>query len=399
MPGNTRDVSRKASRRPFEDERRRERAGFAHELARRVTQMFASAGIVLGGSAPWDIEVHDDRFYGRVALERSIGLGESYVDGWWDCRRIDDMSARLFRSGTYDRSAYRLWDRIKGVICWWINRQSRYAARRDVRSHYDLGNDLFENMLGRRMIYSCAYWKDADTLDDAQEAKLALICRKLGLKSGMTVLDIGCGWGGFAQFAAERFGVHVLGITIAPEQVSLARRRCEGWPVEIRLQDYREARGQFDRVVSIGMFEHVGLRNYSLFMRIVRDCLKPDGLFLLHVLGSNVSETHCDPWVNRYVFPGGMLPSIRQLGEAIERRFVMEDWQNIGAHYDRTLLAWHSNFENAWPCLKDRYGANFYRLWKLYLLGAAGFLRSRNGQVWQVVLSPQGVSGGYESCR
>jgi cyclopropane-fatty-acyl-phospholipid synthase len=279
------------------------------------------------------------------------------------------------------------------------NPQSTRRAFRIGRHHYDIGNELYERMLDRRMIYSCGYWREATDLDAAQEAKLDLVCRKLELAPGMRVLDIGCGWGGTARFMAERCGVEVVGITVSEEQVRVGRQVCQGLPVEIRLQDYRSVDESFDRVVSIGMFEHVGRRNYTTYMRQVRRCLKGDGLFLLHTIGGNRSVAANDPWIDRYIFPNSMLPSARQITQAAEGLFVLEDWHSFGADYDRTLVAWWSNLQARWPEIEDRYEPRFYRMWKYYLLSCAGSFRARSSQLWQIVLSPRGVAGGYRALR
>lgn len=280
-----------------------------------------------------------------------------------------------------------------------FNLQSSRRAYVVGEAHYDLGNDLYEKMLDKRLVYTCGYWKDAKTLDEAQEAKLDLVCRKIGLKAGNRILDIGCGWGSFAKYAAEKYGASVVGITISKEQAVLARENCKGLPVEIRVQDYRELDEHFDHIISLGMFEHVGYKNYRTYFEVARRCLKEDGLFLLHSIGGNISVRHVEPWMNRYIFPGGMLPSIAQIGAGIENLFVMEDWHNFGPDYDKTLMAWFANFDAAWPTLREKYGERFYRMWKYYLLSCAGTFRSRYSELWQVVLSPHGVPGGYTSVR
>jgi cyclopropane-fatty-acyl-phospholipid synthase len=254
-------------------------------------------------------------------------------------------------------------------------------------------------MLDRRLVYSCAYWKDADNLDDAQEAKLDLICKKLGLRKGDRVLDIGCGWGSFARFAAEKYGVRVVGITVSSEQAALGREMCEGLPVEIRLQDYREIDEKFDHVVSVGMFEHVGYKNYRIYMEVVRRCLRDEGLFLLHTIGNNISCIATDPWFDKYIFPNSVVPSVKQISSAMEGLFILEDLHNFGSYYDATLTAWFANFDRNWHSLTDRYDQRFYRMWKYYLLSCAGSFRSRCLQVWQMVLSKEGVPGGYQPAR
>jgi len=357
-----------------------------------------AAGITLQGENTWDIKVHDERFYNRILLKWSLGLGESYMDGWWDTEALDEFIYRLYVANIENKNK-DLPGRIDSCKSLLINRQSKIRARKVAHVHYDIGNDLYQHMLDRRMIYSCGYWKNASTLDDAQEAKLDLVCRKLKLQPGMRVLDIGCGWGGMAGFAAENYRVEVVGVTISEAQMSLAKERCAGLPVDIRLQDYRNLDERFDRILSLGMFEHVGYKNYRNFMAKVRSLMKPEGLFLLHTIGNNFSTTHCDPWFDKYIFPNGMLPSIRQLGEAMEGLFVMEDWHNFGTDYDRTLRAWFHNFDRHWDLYREQYGARFYRMWKYYLLSLAGAFRARRVQLWQIVLSKEGVTDGYESIR
>ncbi|BBG29908.1 cyclopropane fatty acyl phospholipid synthase [Zymobacter palmae] len=356
----------------------------AQQTAERLLE---GTGIAINGSNPWDIQVHDERLYGRAFREGSLGLGEAYMDGWWDCERIDEMVTRLLRAGLGDR-AESVWVRMLYAFqATFTNLQSRTRAYIVGEKHYDLGNDLFQKMLDETMCYSCAYWKEADTLHDAQLAKLDLIARKLELKPGMKVLDIGCGWGSFAEFAARQYGCHVTGITISKEQAQLARERCQGLPVEIILEDYRELTGTFDRIVSIGMFEHVGHKNYSTYFKTAKRLLAKDGLFLLHTIGTNTSHLGADPWINKYIFPNGILPSVAQLIKPTEHLFVMEDWQNLGPDYDRTLMAWHERFEEAWPSLSDRYNERTYRMFRYYLLICAATFRARSTQLWQVVFS------------
>jgi len=369
--------------------------------------LLAKADIRINGDRPFDIQVHDERLYARVLAQGSLGFGEAYMDGWWDSVAFDETMARLLLAKLDEAvhvSPALLWHFIKARV---LNLQSRQRAFEVGEQHYDLGNDLYEAMLDKRMVYTCGYWENAKTLDEAQEAKLDLVCRKIGLKKGERVLDIGCGWGSFAKFAAERYGAEVVGITVSVEQAALARERCQGLPampdgrprVEIRVQDYREVQDTFDHIVSLGMFEHVGEKNYREYFEVARRCLKPGGLFLLHTIGGNRSRRATDPWINKYIFPNGMIPSVAQIGKAIEGQFVMEDWHNFGPDYDTTLMAWFHNFDAAWPRLRDKYGERFYRMWKYYLLVSAGAFRSRSLQLWQIVLSPDGLPEGYRSIR
>lgn len=364
-----------------------------------VQTLLHHADIGTDGERPHDLRIQDDRLYARVLGQGALGLGEAYMDGWWDCERLDVLAEILLRADLKREvrpSLPAVWHRLRAKL---LNRQTLRRARQVGREHYDVGNDLFQAMLDPYMQYSCACWNDGDTLADAQERKMDLICRKLHLGPGMRLLDIGCGWGGFARYAAERSGVSVRGITISREQASFGREATRGLPAEIRLQDYRELEGEFDRVVSVGMFEHVGEKNYRRFFSVVRRCLVPDGLFLLHTIGGNRPSAATNRWTDRYIFPNGQLPSPSQIARAAEGSLVLEDWDSFGEHYDRTLMAWWRNFEEAWPHLREKYGERFYRMWRYYLLTCAGAFRSRRIQLWQIVFSPRGVDGGYAAVR
>jgi len=366
-------------------------------LQRRVAGILADADIRIGGDRPWDVQIHDPHFYARVLAQGSLGLGESYMDGWWDTEALDGLLFRLL-SARIDRRVRGISDLLDGTRAWLLNLQRRTRSFEVGRRHYDLGNDLYHAMLGERLVYSCGYWRMAQTLDAAQEAKLDLICRKLQLRPGLRLLDIGCGWGELLKFAAERYGVAGVGITVSQRQAEYAQTLCAGLPVEIRLQDYRDVHERFDRIASVGMFEHVGARNYARYFAIARRCLAEHGLFLLHTIGSNVSVTHTDPWIARYIFPNSMLPSAAQITRAYENRFVLEDWHGFGPDYDRTLQAWRDNVEAAWPSLPD-YDERFRRMWRFYLSASMALFRARRAQLWQMVLSPHGVGGGYEAVR
>ncbi len=364
----------------------------------RVERLLAEADVRIDGDRPWDIQVHDPRLYARVLGQGSLGLGESYMDGWWDAASLDGLLFHLLQA--------RLDERVHGVgeirdalIAYLLNPQTRARSREVGERHYDLGNDLYAAMLGRRLVYSCGYWREADNLDDAQVAKLDLICRKLQLRPGMKVLDIGCGWGEALKYAAERYGVSGVGVTISKEQAEFARELCKGLPVDIRLQDYRDIDEPFDAIFSIGMFEHVGVKNYRTYFEVARRCLPDEGLFVLHSIGTNVSRHRTDAWIGKYIFPNSMLPSPVQVTKAVEGLFVIEDWHNFGTDYDRTLQAWRANVEAAWDRLDPRYDERFRRMWRFYLAGSMATFRSRRSQLWQIVLSPHGVPGGYLATR
>ncbi|VAW32895.1 Cyclopropane-fatty-acyl-phospholipid synthase [hydrothermal vent metagenome] len=375
------------------------------KTSRKIAErLLKEAGVTINGSNPWDIQVKNEKVFDEVFSRGSLGFGEAYMAGWWDAEKLDEFFYKIL-SASLDRKLLSLlkFKDIKTALYLasssLFNLSSKKRSFQVGKTHYDAGNDLFTHMLDSRLTYTCGYWKDAETLDQAQTAKLDLVCKKVGLKPGMKILDIGCGWGSFIKYASEKYGVTAVGITVSKEQADLARENCKGLPVEIRVEDYRDTRGTFDRIISLGMFEHVGYKNYQTYMKVVHKLLKDDGLFLLHTIGGNKSVHATDPWINKYIFPNSMLPSIKQIGESIEKIFVMEDWHNFGTDYDKTLMAWFENFENSWQHLSEKYDERFYRMWKYYLLSCAGLFRAREAQLWQIVLSKKGVRGGYSSIR
>ncbi|MBS1230619.1 MAG: cyclopropane-fatty-acyl-phospholipid synthase [Proteobacteria bacterium] len=363
-------------------------------------ELLDEADIRIGGDRPWDMQIHHAKTAEYILARGSLGLGESYMEGWWDCPQLDEFIARLLAARLDERagSAVLLLQALRARL---FNLQSLRRAWRVGEVHYDIGNDFFEAMLDPGMTYTCGYWATASTLDEAQTAKLELVCAKLGLQPGMRLLDIGCGWGSLMRHAAERYRVNGLGLTISRQQVELGKQRCRGLPVDFRLLDYRDfgrgSRGaeRFDRIASLGMFEHVGHKNHRAFFEVAHRCLRDDGLLLLHTIGKNQSGTPTDPWIDRYIFPNGELPSIGEIADAAQGFFVIEDVHNFGADYDRTLMAWHQRFEAAWPRFAKQYGERFGRMWRYYLLACAGSFRVRANQLWQIVLSPKGVAGGY----
>lgn len=361
-----------------------------HQL---ISELLEQAGITINGTRPWDIQLLAPGVIERAFAQGNLGLGEAYMDGEWDVEQLDEFFCRLLRGrvAQHAKPHKLIFHALRSRL---LNRQNVKRAWQVGEMHYDLGNDFYAAMLDPRMTYTCGYWKNADNLAQAQEAKLDLICRKLQLQPGMRVLDIGCGWGSFMGYAAEHYHVHCVGVTISKEQVKWAQERYRGLPLEFRLQDYRDLDENFDRIVSVGMFEHVGHKNYRTYMKVAHRCLNDDGLFLLHTIGKN-RRTTPDPWLDRYIFPNGELPAISQIDEALEDYFIVEDVHNFGADYDKTLMAWHDNVMNAWPDFSDRLGERFLRMWRYYLLSCAGAFRARNIQLWQWVLSKQGIPGGY----
>lgn len=363
-----------------------------------VKNLLSGAHIEIDGNNPWDIQVRNEGFYDRLVWQGSLGLGESYMDGWWDAADLNEFIYRAI--------GHNLDKRVKrNLATLGVYLQSRILnlQKSDAycvgRHHYDIGNDFYQAMLDKSLAYSCGYWKNAENLDEAQEAKLDLVCKKIGLKKGQRVLDIGSGWGSFMKFAAERYGAICVGLTVSKEQTDYANSTRGNLSIETRLQDYRVIDERFDHVVSLGMVEHVGYKNYRAYMEKVASLLKDGGLFLLHTIGSSESVFNSDPWVAKYFFPNSMLPSVEQIGKATDGLFVLEDWHSFGTDYDKTLMAWFNNLDHNWQDLDPKYNDRFYRMWKYFLLAGAGSFRARRNQLWQIVFSREGVRGGYESIR
>lgn len=371
----------------------------------KLQSVLDAADIKINGDNPWDIQVHQPQWYRRVLTQPSLGLGESYMDGWWDCNALDVFFYRLLGNVPFEKvynTSIFLKIYLENLL---LGGQSKLRSRVVADVHYNLGNDLYRPMLGPTMAYTCGYWKNADTLDKAQNDKYDLVCRKLNLQAGERVLELGCGWGGFAAFAAQNYGVEMHSVNISTEQMAYAKELCHDLPVHLYTCDYRDMQkynpkaARFDKVVSIGMCEHVGFKNYPLFLKIARTQLKEDGLFLLHTIGKIRTLNFADPWIQKYIFPNGMLPTVKALAQASEKYFVIEDVHNFGADYDRTLMAWYDNFKASWPELESHYGERFYRMWCYYLLSCAGAFRARKTQLYQIVFSPKGVVDGYDSIR
>lgn len=369
-----------------------------NQLQEKARNLLALAGLTLNGKEPHDIQVHDEAVYSRAFGQGTLGVAEAYMDGQWDAEDLSEFFNRVLgaRLDRQLKTISTLWYVLRARV---TNRQSKSHAFEVGEEHYDLGNDLFEAMLGPTLAYTCGYWKTAKTLDEAQVAKFDLICRKIGLRPGQTVLDVGCGWGSFLKYAVEKYGAKGVGITVSKEQAALVQERFKHLPIEIRVEDYRDTTGTYDHVVSIGMFEHVGPHNYRTYMEKMYTLLKDDGIFLLHTIGGNFSQWTTEAFIGKYIFPNGVIPSATQIGKAFDNLFVLEDWHSFGTDYDKTLMAWFQNFDQAWPQLKQKYSERFYRMWKYYLLSCAGSFRSRQNNLWQIVLTKKGVPGGYTSVR
>ncbi len=368
-----------------------------------VRKLLALADIKVDGKRPQDIKITDERFYDRALSHGSLGIGESYMDGWWSANRLDRFFENAFQADLRDKvsknwrlAAYV----IRGSL---INFQMGKRAYKNAQKHYDIGNDLYEPMLGKTMAYTCAYWdRGAKTLDKAQEDKFELVCQKLGLKKGMKVLDPGCGWGGLSRYMAKKYDCEVTCFTPAKEQIAFIKKHSKGLKIKPILSTWQDYKGKtkFDRIASIGMMEHVGPKNYEKYLQRMSEALTDDGIMVLHTIGGNKSNRRNDPWIDKYIFPGGVLPSVKQLASAFEGIFILEDWHNLSTNYDKTLLAWYDNFKASYPKLDhNKYDTRFYRMWEFYLLTCAALFRTRQTQLWQIVLSKKGVTGGYKSVR
>jgi cyclopropane-fatty-acyl-phospholipid synthase len=359
--------------------------------------ILSKVDIHINGSRSWDLRINNEKAYWHF-LRGSLGLGESYMNGLWDCDRVDEMICRIVKSDISSKTVRidLILAKIVGSI---FNLQTKRLSKKVAEVHYDLGNDFYSSMLDPYMQYTCGYWASAKNLNQAQENKLDLICRKLMLQPSDRILELGCGWGGFAKFAAEKYGCHITSVNISREQVAYARDICKNLPVKVIHSDYRDVKGTFDKIVSIGMLEHVGYKNYRSFFHQIKNSLKKGSIALIHSIGSNTTSTAMDPWLDKYIFPGSKLPSLKQLACASEPYLIVEDIHNLSVDYDYTLMSWYKNFKKSWPEFEKRYGNRFYRMWTYYLLVCAGLFRARKTQLWQIVFSNGGLEGGYRSIR
>ncbi|WP_051332335.1 cyclopropane fatty acyl phospholipid synthase [Cucumibacter marinus] len=364
-----------------------------------ITGLLADVGITVNGSNPWDPQMKNPDVWSRLYAHGSVGLGEAYMDGWWECEDLAEFFNRVIGAGIQDRlriTPNLIWQHLQARL---LNMQNLGRSKRVAQMHYNQ-TEAYLASLDARVTGSCGYWPEGvENVDQAQEAKLDMVCRKVGLKPGDRVWDIGCGWGAFMGFAAEKYGADCVGVTVSPDQAAYGRERYKDLSVEFQVKDYREFDEKVDHIVSMGMFEHVGYKNYRTYFETARRAIKDDGLFMLHTIGSPDSTTTIDPWIEKYIFPGGVLPSLTQIGKAIEDLFVVIDLHNIGPHYDKTLVAWNENFQANWPAPKTDDEHRFKRMWEYYLLCCAGGFRSRIIQVWQFVLSTRGVPEGYVTQR
>jgi cyclopropane-fatty-acyl-phospholipid synthase len=355
---------------------------------RIVSWLFSFADVAINGNRPWDIRVRDDRFFATVLLEGSLGLGESYLRSWWACDDLEELFYRLITGGL-ERVSRALPIQVLGRLSdALVNQQTMQKSLRVAERHYNRGNDLFLSFLGTYKNYSGAYYESAArTLEDAQLAKMEKICRELDLRPGERLLDVGGGWGEFARYAATRYGCRVTSINIADEQLAYAANYCRDANVEIRKCDYREVTGRYDKIAVIAMLTHVGYKNYRLFMQTMDGCLEPGGTILVESVGGHVSQRNCEPWTDKYIFPGGMIPSLEQLDRSIRGLYRRTRLSEFGLSYVDTLRSWHRNLLDAWPTLQQRYGETTRLMFEYFFLSCAGAFRARDLVYWHIVLS------------
>ena len=368
-------------------------------LESKYQKILAKGDIEINGTRAWDIKVNNPKLWRHVLLKGELGFGEAYMAGWFDVEHLDEFFYRLTRFVIREINMTNVSSMFLKFISNILNLQTTKRAFKVGKAHYNIGNNLYKKMLGTTMIYTCGYWKNANSLEESQEAKFHLIAKKLMLKPGMSVLDIGCGFGSMMAFLAKEYDVKVLGITVSKEQEYYINRNYKAPSVKVKVMDYRSIRGKFDRIYSLGMFEHVGYKNYKTYMKVCSKALKSDGLMLLHTIGDSVSNYNTNPWIEKYIFPNSMIPSLSQISKSAEGVFVIEDVQNFGYDYYKTLLAWYKNFNHNWQFLKAKYDDTFYRMWSYYLLSCAGAFRGRYLQLFQVVMSPNGIEGRYNATR
>jgi len=400
---------------------------------RNLTELLALADIQMSEeepSRPWDMQIHNPDFYDRAIRGGTLAVGRSYMEGWWDSEDLTEFFTKVLNARLEDRGIKALLNAFMAgglneegkatarmmYNAWRHNPQDDHGSLEVGTTHYDAGNDLFQKMLGESITYTCGYWQKSEqglwekakTLEEAQYHKLDMICKKLDLQKGDKVLDIGCGFGSFAKFAAENYGVKVVGITISKEQLAFAREYCEGLDVEFVFHDYLNPNkppelAEFDKVVSIGMFEHVGSKNYGNYFQFVDEHLKQGGISLLHTIGSDKESNLVEPWIATYIFPNSNLPTERQIRKARPGHFVEQDFHDFGqGNYDPTLKEWHKNLMAAWDGLSagnEKYNEEFRRMFEYYLNGSEALFKSGKGHLYQFVFSKGDLKTPYQIIR
>jgi cyclopropane-fatty-acyl-phospholipid synthase len=358
-----------------------------------IKGLLLKAGITIGGNKPYDIHVHNEAFYDLVMTSGSLGLGESYIEKYWDCAQIDEFINRIIRADLSSEVGKDFKSLARIILAKVKNYQKASQSASDISEHYDIGDGWYESFLDNRMVYTCGYWKNATNLDEAQEAKLNLSCRKEKIEDGMHILDIGSGWGSYAKYVLENFkNVTVTGISNCKTHVQYATNTCKAYKnrVEFQLHDWGKIAGKYDAIASFGMFEHVGPKNYRRFMKKVYNSLSSDeSLFLLHCISSNTATTSTDPYIQKRIFPGTVIPSVAGISKATDGLLKLEDWHLFGQDYDTTLMAWHNNFVKNFPELFKigKFNERNFRKQVYYFCMCAGSFRANKNDLSQIVFS------------
>ncbi|MDJ0631528.1 MAG: cyclopropane-fatty-acyl-phospholipid synthase family protein [Rhodobacter sp.] len=350
-----------------------------------------------GSGEPASLRIHDQRSLRRILLNPELALGESYMDGGISFAEDDlrgFLAIALRNIGLGRKAALQIWlGRFRRIIRTARQWNPVGTAQRNVAHHYDLSGKLYDLFLDADKQYSCAYFRTpGDTLDAAQAQKKAHIAGKLLIEPGMRVLDIGCGWGGMALTLARDYGAQVVGVTLSEEQhkIATARAEAEGLSdrVEFRLADYRTVTESFDRIVSVGMFEHVGVPHYREYFSNVRERLTEDGVALIHTIGRTSPPGYTSPWILKYIFPGGYIPSMSEVMKAMEReRLYITDVEVWRLHYAKTLRHWEQRFSANHDRVAELYDERFCRMWRYYLIAAEMTFRHNNQCVFQFQLA------------
>ena len=373
-----------------------------------VRDLFSQVEIEVNGSNPWDPQVHNPAAYNMMVSRGSVGLGETYMHGYWDCEQLDQFFARVTSVDLRKLIPVNFPTVSLAVGAYLKNRQLPKAAWEVGRMHYDLPDEVWEATLDSAMTGSCAYYRNpTDTLEEAQLNKCRMTLDKVGLKSGHSLLDIGVGWAAFSGLAAQEYGAHPIGITVSEGQKAYIHKRY-GEAIDVRVNPWQETelREPVDCIVSAEMFEHVGSDNYRSFFEFCRRSIKEDGLMNLHTIVRHTPSKHIDPWMDKYIYPGGCIPTLGQITTAVHGLFHVVDVHDIGGHYPATLRAWMDNFRRNWDSVKSlgsaRLGMDpevFCRMWLYHYMASAGGFMSSRISVHQIVLSPNGVPGRYQSIR
>eukprot|EP00928_Gymnodinium_smaydae_P010979 TRINITY_DN14121_c0_g5_i1.p1 TRINITY_DN14121_c0_g5~~TRINITY_DN14121_c0_g5_i1.p1 ORF type:complete len:417 (-),score=86.53 TRINITY_DN14121_c0_g5_i1:242-1492(-) len=350
------------------------------------------------------IEVVDSSAWYDIITKGNFGIAEGYMHGKLKVDPLPFFLSVLNGTsvGTRRKEHADVLGWVMGLVALptdllglVTNQQTKDRSRRVTEQHYDAGNDLYERMLGPSMSYTCAYWKGAENLDQAQENKFDLIRRKLELAPGMKVADLGMGWGTAAEHMHKQAGVNVTGVSLSKEQVKWAQQNLAKPGLQFIWSDFRDHcedpkyMGYYDRVYSIGMMEHVGYKNYQTFFKCIKNLLKPDGLAVVHTIGEPDFVSAGDPFLEKYIFPGVVIPALSKVTPAFENDFILEDFQNFGHDYSRTLAAWSENSKAFFKENPTAYSLEFQRMWDYYLKMCEALFELRINQLWHFVLSPR----------